>query len=198
MTILQGLRLIERYGLPHPEWQFVRYSEELKIGRMRDYVGWTIRTVALIKSKKKWKNVFVNWIPKREVPARLDALQKQQEGEAIFVVYPSWTWKKAGAIMSEGMRVTIEGVYGSINDLSRKGKVHSQFLYHRHELQHKYGDQSFFAPEEKRVMRHACAQLMGKDLIAEFAVTTKNKLIFFRLEQLHEAARLLIEKYSPS
>ncbi|MFA4873527.1 MAG: hypothetical protein WC659_06410 [Patescibacteria group bacterium] len=196
MTILQGLRLIERYGLPHPEWQFVRYSAELKIGHIRDYVGWTIRTAALIDSKKKWTNVFVNWVSKRDVPVKLDELQSQQRGEAIFVVYPSWKWKKAGAVMSEGMRVTVEGVNGSIGDLSRKGRMHAQFVYHRHQLNHTHGDQTFFTPSEKKIIQSACERFAGKDIIAEFAVTTRNKLVFYRLERVEEAVKLLIKKYS--
>ncbi|OGL78079.1 hypothetical protein A3J43_04145 [Candidatus Uhrbacteria bacterium RIFCSPHIGHO2_12_FULL_54_23] len=173
----------------------MKFSDELKIGRIRDYVGWTIRTAALTNPHKLWKNVFDNWVLKKNVGKVVDELQEQQEGDAVFVVYPSWKWEKAGAILSEGTRVTVEGVRGSINDLSRQGTVDARFSYHYRDLQHTHGDKKFFSPAEKKVIAYACGQVMGKNLITEFAVTTQNKLIFFRLEKIEEAAKLLLEKY---
>jgi len=192
---MEGLKLINRLGLPHPEWQFVKCSDELNIDKIQDYVGWTIRTVAFEDPLKKWKNVFDNWVPKRKVGAIVDDFQSQLDCDAIFVVYPSWKWRKAGAILSEGTRMTLEGVYGTINDLSRRGIVDARFSYRYHVMELTHGDKQFFTHSERDIAAHACRQIMGKNLIVEFAITSQNKFIFFRLEKIEEAAKLLMEKY---
>jgi len=194
MTILQGLRIIDQAGLPHPEWEFVRNSKDLKkFPKIKDYAGWTIRTVEV--KNGPWKNLYANWLPKKKVLPRIDELQKEQRGRALFVVYPSWKWKKGGTILIEKDRVVTEAVKGQIEDLMRRGRVDASYFYRKGRLMHATGNKSFLTASEKRKILQASRKLKLKDVILEWGVTTQDKFIFYRIENIREAAKLLLEKY---
>ncbi|MFH1366573.1 MAG: hypothetical protein ABIH38_01110 [Patescibacteria group bacterium] len=194
MTILQGLKLIEKYKLPHPEWEFVRTLKGLKkFYSVKDYVGWTIRTVAV--EKGSWRNLYVNWLPKKQVPAKVDELQRKQKGKALFVVYPSWRWKKGGTILKEKGRTIIEAVKGEIVNLMRKGKINSSYVYNGNRLREFSGQKNFLGQTELRKIREAAGQIKMKGVILEWAITTQNKFTIYRLEKIREASKLLLKKY---
>lgn len=195
MTILQGLKIIDRAGLPHPEWEFVRSSKDLKnFPNIKDYVGWTIRTVEV--KNAPWKNLYVNWLSKSKVPAKVDELQKKQKGKALFVTYPSWKWRKGGTVLIEKDRVVIEVVKGAIVDLMRHGKVDASYFYQKGKLVDTTGNAKLLTPTERTKILQASKKIKKKDIILEWGITTQEKFIFYRIEDIHEAAKLLLKKYS--
>ena len=194
MTILEGLRIIDRAGLPHPEWEFVKSLKDLKkFPKIKDYVGWTIRTVEVRKGR--WKNVYANWLPKKLVPAKINEFQKRLKGKATFVVYPSWKWKKGGTVLIEKDRLVIEAVNGAIVDLMRHGKVTARYVFQRGKLVSSDGKTSFLTSAEIHKVVEA-KKIKRSGILLEWGVTTQNKFIFYRVEDLREAARLLLKKYS--
>ncbi len=194
MTILQGLKMIDRAGLPHPEWEFVRSSKDLKrFTNIKDYVGWTIRTVEM--KNGAWKNLYVNWLPKKQVPATVDKLQNKQKGDALFVTYPSWNWKKGGTILIEKDRVVIEAVKGAVVDLMRHGKVEVSYWYRKGTLTHTDGNTKLLTAVERKTILQAVKKIKKKDVILEWGITTQGKFIFYRIEDIREAGKLLLEKY---
>ncbi|MDD5040003.1 MAG: hypothetical protein PHY34_02530 [Patescibacteria group bacterium] len=196
MTILHGLQLIDRAKLPHPEWEFVRTSRDLeKFFGIKDYVGWTIRTVAVTKGA--WKNVYTNWLPKNQVPSTIDKFQKQLGGRALFVVYPSWKWKRAGTLLIEKHRAVIETVKGAVVDLMRHGKVDAAYYYDaKLRLASTVGDRATLTPGQRTTVLQAVRKLALKNVILEWGITTQDKFIFYRIEGIREAGRLLLKKYS--
>jgi len=195
MTILEGLTMIDNAGLPHPEWEFVRSSQDLKkFYDIEDYVGWTIRTVEV--SNAPWKNVYANWVAKSDVPATVDALQKEQEGNAVFVVYPSWKWKKGGTVLIEGDQVIIEAVADAVVELMRHGRVDARYVFERGNLIRTDGDNGLLNESDLNHMRMAQKNISMDNIILEWGVTTQGTFIFYRIEDIHEAARLLLEKYA--
>ena len=79
MTILQGLKIIDRANLPHPEREFVQSSRDLEeFPKIKDYVGWTIRTIEI--KNGPWKNLYVNWLPKNEMPVELQQEMEEKKG----------------------------------------------------------------------------------------------------------------------
>lgn len=194
MTILQGLKLIDKYKLPHPDWEFVETAKDLKkFYKINDYVGWTIRTVSV--KKGPWKNLYANWLPKKQLPAKVDELQKKQKGRALFVVYPSWKWIKGGTILKEKGKTIIEAVKGEIVNLMRKGKINVSYIYNGNHLVDFTGQKNFLSHLELRKIRRAAGQLKIEGVILEWAISTQNKLIIYRLEKIQEAAKLLLKKY---
>lgn len=194
MTILGGLKLIDRYKLPHPEWEFVKSSKELKkFYKIKDYVGWTIRTVSVANGP--WKNLYVNWLAKKKVPAKIDEFQRQYKGKALFVVYPSWRWKKGGTILKEKGRTIIEAVKGEVVNLMRKGKINASYSYVGNRLREFTGQKSFLSHKELKKIRLAAGQLKMQGVILEWAISSQNKFIIYRLEKIQEAAKLLLNKY---
>lgn len=192
MTIYQGLKIIAKTGLPHPEWEFVRSSKDLKnFYKVKDYVGWTIRTVNV--KNAKWKNLYVNWLAKSKVPAKVDELQKKQRGKAMFVVYPSWKWKVGGTILLEPNREVIEGVRGGVVDLMRYGKVDASITYKNKKIVAKTGNQNLFADNKRQIL--LARKIRRSNIILEWGITTQNKFIFYRIEDIKEAGKLLLEKY---
>lgn len=194
MTILEGLKIIDGAGLPHPEWEFVRSSKDLiNFLKIKDYCGWTIRTVEV--KNGPWKNLYVNWLPRKQVPTKIDELQKKQNSRALFVIYPSWRWKKAGGILIEKNRVIIEAKKGSIADLMRYGKVGARYVYQKEKLISVDGDRKLLKPVERRKILQAPKRIKMQNIILEWAITSQNKFIFYRIEKIKEAAKLLLEKY---
>jgi len=194
MTIYQGLQLLEQYRLPHPEWEFVMTSADLKhFYHIRDYVGWTIRTVEIRQGK--WRNLYLNWIPKREVPDRLDELQHTQQGKALFVVYPSWKWRKGGTLLLEKNREIIEVVRGGVEKLMREGKIDASYIYQKGIISERIGNSLILTPSDRKSILTA-RKVKRKGLIFEWVITTQGKFIFYRVEDISEAAKLLIIKYS--
>jgi hypothetical protein len=194
MTIKEGLKIIDKYNLPHPEWEFVFTSKDLdNFYQTEDYVGWTIRTVEIIDGP--WINLYANWLEKKDVPAKVDELQNQHENKALFVVYPSWKWKKGGTILIEPDRTVIESVDGPIVDLMRHGKVTASYFFENDKLVDTTGDKNFLTEQEIKIILQA-QNIPMKNIILEWGITTEGKFIFYRIEDLAEAARLLIEKYS--
>ncbi|MFC1687153.1 hypothetical protein ACFL0L_01055 [Patescibacteria group bacterium] len=195
MTILKGLKMIDRAKLPHPEWEFVRGSKDLKkFPKIKDYVGWTIRTIDI--KGGKWRNLYVNWLPKKQVPEKIDEFKKKLKGRATFIVYPSWKWKKGGTILIEKDRIVIEVVKGAIVDLMRHGKIDASYFYEHGKLISYTGDKKVLTPAERKKVLLAPKKLSQKDVILEWGITTQNKFIFYRIENIREAAKLLLKKYS--
>jgi len=193
MTILQGLKLIDKYNLPHPRWEFVKDSQDLKkFYKIKDYVGWTIRTVEI--KNGKWKNLYVNWLAKNKVPEKLDELAGKQKGRALFVVYPSWKWKKGGTVLIEKQRTVIEAVKGEIEKLMRKGILDASYYFKNNKLVNFTEEKDFLSPKIRKSLLKA-NKIKKNNIILEWALTTQNKLIFYRAENIKKAGQLLLEKY---
>lgn len=194
VTILQGLKLIDKAGLPHPRWEFVKNSKDLKkFFGTPDYVGWTIRTADV--KNGPWKNLYVNWLKKKQVPAKIDELQKQQKNKAIFVVYPSWRCKKSGTILIDKGMTVIEATKGAIVDLMRYGKVTVRYSYKSGKMTQVDGQKDFLTPTERGRILQASKKLKNKGIILEWAIGRQNEFIFYRVENVREAAKLLLKKY---
>ena len=194
MTILKGLKMIDQAGLPHPEWEFVETSQDLKrFPEIKDYVGWTIRTVHI--KNGSWKNLYVNWLPKKQVPQKIDTLQKQHQNSAIFVVYPSWKWKRGGTLLVENNRVIIETVKGPVVELMRHGRVDAHYHYQRGRLVDSQGPRNFLTVTDRKKILEATRRIKEKDIILEWAITTQNRFIFYRIEKIKDAGKLLKIKY---
>ncbi len=193
MTICQGLKLIDKAGLPHPEWEFVKSSKDLdKFYKIKDYVGWTIRTVDI--KGAEWNNLYINWLIKDKVPAQIDKFQNQQKGKTVFVVYPSWKWKKGGTILIEKNSEIIEAVEGEIVNLMRHGKIDASYYYKNKKLFQVIGEKKFLTSRERRKILLA-RKMNKKNIILEWGITTRGKFIFYRIEDIREAGKLLLEKY---
>lgn len=195
MTILEGLTMIDNARLPHPEWEFVRSSHDLKkFYDTEDYVGWTIRTVEV--ENAPWKNVYANWVAKIDIPAKVDELQKEQKGNAVFVVYPSWKWNKGGTVLIEGDQVIIEAVADAVVELMRHGRVDVRYVFEGNELKQVDGNKDLLNDIDIQNILMAKKHISVDNIILEWGVTTQNKFIFYRIEDIREAARLLLEKYA--
>lgn len=195
MTIFEGLTIIDRAKLPHPEWEFVHSSKDLKkFPKTKDYVGWTIRTIDI--KGGKWQNMYVNWLPKKQVPKKIDEFQKKLHGKATFIIYPSWKWRIGGTVIIEKKRVVIESVCGAIVNLMRHGKVDASYFYERGKLVSYTGNKQLLSAAERRKILQASSKLSSKNIMLEWAITTRNTFIFYRIENIKEAAKLLLKKYS--
>lgn len=201
MTIFQGLLLIDKLGLPHPEWEFVKTSEDLKkFFKIKDYVGWTIRTVK-VNRKRNFKNLYSNWLKKNKVPQTIDNFGKEFRGKATFVIYPSWRWKKGGTLLIDKKRVVIEAKKGSIEELARSGDIAVGYLYNqKFKLIDFWGKKNFLNPRERKRILTAAFKILNQkikgEFIFEWAITTQNKFIFYKVENLKESAQRLLKKYS--
>jgi hypothetical protein len=194
MTFYDGLKLIQRLKLPHPTWQFVRYGRELKrLAKISAYAGWTIRTAEVRQAA--YKNLYVNWLPRGQVSATVDKFQRQLNGRATFIVYPSWRWRKGGAVIVEAGQMVIEATRGAIVDLARQGKVQAQYIYKRRRLISAEGERDILTPRDLKHLLSAADKLKGDSYYFEWGVSTRGKFIIYRLRDLAAEAKALIAKY---
>ncbi|MBU0613379.1 hypothetical protein KKB10_05220 [Patescibacteria group bacterium] len=114
----------------------------------------------------------------------------------MFVIYPSWKWKKGGTVLIERNRTVIESANGSIVDLMRYGKVDASYFYEQGKLISSSGKKKLLSSDERKKILQAERRIKQKEIILEWGITTQNKFIFYRIETLKDAAKLLIKKYS--
>lgn len=195
MTFYDGLKLIQRLQLPHPTWQFVRQGRELKnLERISAYAGWTIRTAEVRGAA--YKNLYVNWLPRAQVAPMVDKFQRQLRGQGVFVLYPSWKWRKGGAVIVEPKQVMIEAVRGAIVDLARHGRVDVRYIYQRGKLVSVEGKRNFLNSRDLKHLLAAAKKLKSNSYYFEWAVSTQGKFIIYRLRDLASEGKALLAKYS--
>lgn len=195
MALLKGLQIIDQAGLPHPTWEFVRKSAELKkYKRTKAYVGWTVRTVEL--KGRPWRSMFVNHINKTEVPTAVDCIQKKQGGGAIIAVYPSWHWRRGGTILIEKPRILVEVTRGHLSNLVRQGRLDVAYQFQSDRLVLTQGDPRLLSINQRQALARAIKQIKQDNIVLEWSISTQNKLIFFRLDKIKMLSKLLLEKYS--
>ena len=132
MNLYHNIRLIDDLNIPHPKWEFVKSSKELKkFNKIKDYCGWTIR-VAFFKNDDFREPIYVNWLPKKQVPKKVDEFAKVAQANYIIVVYPSWKFNKSGTLLIDKDRYVIEATDGSIQDLMRQGKLKTSLVFNKY------------------------------------------------------------------
>lgn len=187
--------MIDAAGLPHPVWEFVKRSEELKkFSRTRAYAGWTVRKVA--ERGVSWKTLYANNLKAADVPQTVGRFQKQCSGQAVFAVYPSWYWRVGGSILAEKNSLIIEASSGHIHNLMRHGQVEAQYTYVGNRLQASSGRIKIVPPAVRRRMLQGCRRLRQKNVLLEWSISTQGKLIFYRMNSVKDLGKELLQKYS--
>ncbi len=197
MTFYDGLKLIDKLKLPHPDWQFVRQGSQLKrLARIPAYAGWTIRTAAVRGAA--YQNLYVNWLARARVVAAVDKFQRRLRGRGIFVVYPSWRWRKGGAVLVEPDQMVIEAVKGAVVDLARHGRVDVRYVIRRGRVVTVDGQRRFLTIAELAEIKQPARLLPRGSYYLEWGVSTRGQFIFYRLTDLATEGRALLKKYGGS
>jgi len=197
MNFYQGLKLIDRLKLPHPTWQFVRQGSKLNdLARIPAYAGWTIRTAAVAGAA--YQNLYVNWLARTKVAATVDKFQRKLRGRGIFVVYPSWRWRKGGAVLVEPHQLVIEAVKGAVVDLARHGRVDVRYVIKRGRVVTVDGQSQLISQTELAKIKQPAKLLPRGSYYLEWGVSTRGQFIFYRLTDLATEGRALLKKYGGS
>ncbi|MBU1038911.1 hypothetical protein KKC17_01600 [Patescibacteria group bacterium] len=197
MDLYQGLRQIEDLGLPHPIWRFVSVKEDLRdLSKISAYAGWTIRTIKV--SKGVYKNYYANWLNIISLNKSLVAFQRKLKGQGLFIIYPSWRWRKGGTLLVDEQGATVEAVKGEIVALARQGQVMARYYCKKNKkLKLVYG-KNILNSQEKKYLNKAIASvelLPNQGYYGEWAVSTKGKFMFYRLNDLVSEGQYLLKKY---
>ncbi|MFA6908423.1 MAG: hypothetical protein WC289_00885 [Patescibacteria group bacterium] len=194
MALLAGLQKIDRLGLPHPIWEFVRSAAKLETyKKTKAYAGWTVRTVEL--KGKPWKSMYVNHITASQVPGAVRRIQQRQGGGAIIAVYPSWYWRRGGTMLVEKNRIVVETVRGHISELVRMGAVDGRFEYMGGKWSQIAGRKNVLSVSQQRQLKQAAKKITMRNILLEWSFSTQNKLIFYRLDDMKTVGKLLLQKY---
>lgn len=192
---MAGLKLIAKYKLPHPDWQFVRRGNELKnLNKASAPVGWTVRTVAV--QGAPFKDIYVNRLIKSKVAVTVDQFQRKLRGRGWLAVYPSWNWCKCGTLLIETRQVVIEAVKGEINDLTRRGRVDSRYIFKKGKLVLAVGDKKLLTKKDLEQIKKPIKVLPRGSYYLEWVITTNHKFIFYYANGLAAEGRVLLDKYS--
>jgi hypothetical protein len=184
MDKYQGIKLIELFELPHPDWEFVRSSIELKkLYKKEAKYGWTVRS-CLPGSEEVLYLPHKNWAEKEKVPKLVDKFQKELNGKAILVVYPSWEFVKSGNILISENEITLEGVYGFLGSLLRGERdPDATYTSDRYNISFKLkrGDPNFLNLRDRRRIGRALLNVTTNNVQLEWSLTTDDELFFHDL-----------------
>jgi hypothetical protein len=113
----EGLKTIEIYNLPHPNWIFVNNSNDIPRTPWVDApYGWTIRTCP--NYCYKFSLPAKHRIEYSGLPEILNDF-KNKIVSPIFVVYPSWDFEISGCTQLTNNQLLIEIMKGDIAPLLR-------------------------------------------------------------------------------
>ncbi|MBT3689821.1 hypothetical protein HOE31_00130 [bacterium] len=196
MNLYHNIRLIDELGIPHPKWEFVRSSKELKkFHTTKDYCGWTIR-VAFFKDNDFRKPIYDNWVPKNKVLKKVDEFAELAQNDYFIVVYPSWKFNKSGTLLIDDDQYIIEAHAGSVQDLMRKGNVDTSLVFNREMklIDDSIGNPDFLTKKEiKNILK--ATDIINKPTMLEWAIGQQNEFNFNKLEDLKVAGKMLVKKY---
>ncbi|NYZ79772.1 hypothetical protein H0N95_00810 [Candidatus Micrarchaeota archaeon] len=186
MNKLRGLLEIQKLGLPHPIWEFVKNPMQLTYkGEEDEYVGWTVRT-CLDNGGDEFNLPHANWIKKKEVPGKIDEFQKAIKKEATFVVYPSWEFIKAANAMFINDKIIIEVVKGRLHKLLYGGDPDLHLVYSRTEepeLINYKGEKQILTKEDYECLLGLNKVIKGNKII-QWSHTTRNTYLFHDLREI--------------
>lgn len=179
---LKGILKIEICGLPHPDWKFADVSsnvDNLLKGKTKH--GWTIRSCSATEGLEI-KLPFANNVPKKKVKKVISRFAKKLPSGAIFVIYPSWVFKKSGTCYFTASHIIIEAIAGPIAYLT-DGKItprlHLVLDRLNYGIKETTGEKDFLIPEELRALRHNCKKISEDNLVLEWAITSEDRLYYF-------------------
>ncbi|MFZ5391012.1 MAG: hypothetical protein ACOZAJ_01930, partial [Patescibacteria group bacterium] len=160
MDLQQGLKLIEELKLPHPDWRFVTDKKDLEgLSKVLAYAGWTIRTIKVLKGN--YKNYYANWLSLKRLSSTLVDFQKKLKHKGLFIVYPSWRWRKGGTLLVDKQGFIVEATKGQIADLARHGQVQARYTGQLGKnLRLRYG-QNIISRLERKHLNQAAAVIAG-------------------------------------
>jgi hypothetical protein len=191
MNKLQGLIEIEKLGLPHPKWEFVKNSSELKyIGEEDEYVGWTVRT-CLDKGGDEFNLPHANWLKKEEILNAIENFKKKIKEEATFIVYPSWEFVKGANIMFTKNEIIIEAVKGRLHKLLYGGSPDLNIVFSRTKPPVELvwqGDKGVISDSEYKHLLELNEKVFGNKIF-QWSHTTNGKYLFHDLRELKEVKK---------
>lgn len=191
---MDGLQLIAKYKLPRPAWQFVRHGKELKnLSKLSASVGWSVRTVAV--QGAPFKDIYANRLIKSQVALTVDKFQRQLKGRGWLVVYPSWRWYKCGTLLIESKQIVLEAVKGEINDLTRRGRVDSQYIFKKSQFVLMAGDKRLLSRRDLEQIKKPLKVLPRGSYYLEWVITTDRKFMFYYANSLAAESKNLLAKY---
>ena len=117
MSKYAGLKMIEEYGLPHPNWRFFTSPSELQKQPWTEAPhGWTIRCAPTLQYSFALPSRHC--LPFDQVG---DTRKKMVDNTKVdmFVVYPSWKFDISGGLLLDGPLAHLEVVRGDIAGLLR-------------------------------------------------------------------------------
>lgn len=176
-----GLQLIERYGLPHPDWLFVSSPQQV---RRRAWAcaphGWTVRcTPTLMYS---FALPASHCLPFPSIGSVIQRLSKNHKID-MFVIYPSWKFDISGGLLLDGPSSRLEVVKGDIAMLLRGKRSPDASFSHTAPALSGWlcvqGKESVLGAEDRAVLLRATKVLAAEDhLLFEWTKTTEGRLVF--------------------
>lgn len=196
MNVAANVLQMDKWGIPHPDWEFVQSSSDLKRhDKIKDYCGWTIRV--FWKTDQFQKPLYANWVSKKDVPGIIDELATKAKKDFVIVTYPSWIPKKSGTLLIEKRRIIIESCKGMITRLMRDGICDAGYqISPASRILSSWGDKSFLNIKERKQVIDSINKIPSKNIILEWAIGKQKEFIFYKMESVKNAGKALVEKYT--
>ena len=177
-----GLLQINKFGLQHPQWVFVKSSNQIPTQPWVEApVGWTVRCCP--------EDSYVFGLPSKhmlqftELRSVVHDFSKYLETNVRFVIYPSWEFDVSGCCLMENARLTVEAVKGDIAPLLR-GQVNPDVVLESagpffQRFDRVRGRSELLSLQDQRVLLVSCRKLeVASVLVLEWTKTLFGEILF--------------------
>ncbi len=178
---LRGLELIGVYGLPKPNWRFVRSGQSIGSEPWATALdGWTIRCSPSM--------FYATGLPSRhrlrfaEIDLELEGVARTSPNVDVFVVYPSWEFEKAGCVLVQASRMVVEAVIGDIAPLlagtrSADMSIVTERVGRMWRVVERQGT-PVLSDDELRNIIQPVRQIERRHVVLEWTITRRGALVF--------------------
>jgi hypothetical protein len=186
-----GLRKIEAYCLPHPEWLFIKSPQDIpKKPWVEAPHGWTIRCCPL--ERYEFGLPSEHRLKYEELPKVLHMIS-QKVNVSDFVVYPSWEFDISGCLLIGPDEIVVEVVVGDIAPLLKGQKTPDAIYSYKGSgdlsLMLIAGEKELLSASDKIILIDAVRQtpFTKYTTVLEWTKTTMGRILFHDLIELSKS-----------
>ena len=177
-----GLLQIDKFGLKHPQWIFVKSSNQIPTQPWaKAPVGWTVRCCP--EDSYEFGLPSKHMLQFSELQSVVHEFSEYLKTDVRFVIYPSWEFDVSGCCLMEHGRLIVEAVKGDIAPLLRgqvnpdvvlesKGPFFQKFFQIR-------GNSELLSFQDQQVLLVSCRKLeVAATLVLEWTKTLFGEILF--------------------
>lgn len=178
-----GLLQIDKFGLQHPQWVFVKLPNQIPTQPWANApVGWTVRCCP--EDSYEFGLPSKHMLQFSELQSVVYEFSEYITMNVRFVIYPSWEFDVSGCCLMEHGWLTVEAVKGDIAPLLR-GQVNPDVVWKSEgpffqKFDRVRGNNELLSVQDQQVLLVSCRKLnvASATLVLEWTKTLSGEILF--------------------